>query len=54
MREALRPDLSPVLTALESVRVSLATMSQEVEISREVVVKRADVTALSQTMQNAA
>lgn len=53
MRETLRPDLSPVLAALESVRISLATMSQEVEISREVVVKRADVTGLSQSMQNA-
>ncbi|CAJ1343980.1 unnamed protein product, partial [Effrenium voratum] len=56
LRELLRQnqtDLSPVLIGMEQVRKALAAMSQEVEISREVVVKRGDVTALSQTMQNA-
>eukprot|EP00913_Durusdinium_trenchii_P029365 g27528.t1 len=56
LRESVRQnqtDLSPVLASLEQVRKGLASMSQEVEISREVVVKRADVSALSQTMQNA-
>lgn len=44
---------SSALASLEQVRKGLASVSQEVEMSREMVVKRADVTALSQTMQNA-
>eukprot|EP00435_Cladocopium_sp_Y103_P030105 s1268_g7.t1 len=44
---------SSTLASLEQVRKGLASVSQEVEMSREMVVKRADVTALSQTMQNA-
>eukprot|EP00438_Fugacium_kawagutii_P019394 Skav219440 [mRNA] locus=scaffold1461:135481:149182:+ [translate_table: standard] len=46
-------DQSSSMATLEQVRKGLASVSQEVEISREMVVKRADVTALSQTMQNA-
>lgn len=55
LKEAIRQhgDTSPVLSGLEQVRKSLATMSQEVEISREMVVKRSDVTSLSHMMQNA-
>eukprot|EP00434_Breviolum_minutum_P013143 symbB.v1.2.011584.t1/scaffold771.1/size163808/4 len=46
-------DQSSALASLEQVRKGLASIIQEVEISREMVVKRADVTALSQTLQNA-